>query len=152
MKAKWILVANAAHARLLQCEDKGRLTLLETFEHPASRLRSSLLGSGKPGREPSGHGFGGVAFGPRLDAQHKERMKFARELSERLEEGAHKGAYESLEIFASNPFLGELKQELGDGTRRLLVEKHDIDLTSVGLAELGRRMAQARAPEQGKGS
>jgi len=39
-------------------------------------------------------------------------------------------------IFASSPFLGELKHALHDGTRGRVTATRDVDLTSVGLAEI----------------
>lgn len=142
MKPTWILIANAAHARLLEQDERGRLAVLHAFEHPASRLRSSELGDDKAGRELSGRGFGGAAFEPRLDPQRKEHLHFARDLAAHLEHAADEGRYEALQVFASSPFLGELQQELGEGTRRLLASVHDVDLTHVGLAELPARLQQ----------
>lgn len=79
MKPHWILIANASRARLLQQEQGGPMQVLKAFDHPASRLRSSTLGDDKAGRELSGHGFGGAAFEPRMDAQLREHLRFARD-------------------------------------------------------------------------
>ncbi|HAL37980.1 MAG TPA: hypothetical protein DCP03_07625 [Polaromonas sp.] len=49
-------------------------------------------------------------------------------------------------IFASSPFLGELKAELGAATVCLLSTTHDLDLTSFGLTELEQRVERALAP------
>ena len=49
----------------------------------------------------------------------------------------------SVRLFAASPFLGELKAQLGDATQRILAGTHDLDLTAVGPAEIGRRIAQA---------
>jgi protein required for attachment to host cells len=140
MKSTWILIANAAHARFLQQDPAGRLTLLQSLEHSRSRMRSSELGDDKAGRELSGHGFGGAAYEPRTDAQRKEHQHFAHELGQLLERAAQEQRYEALQVFASSPFLGELKQELGPATQRLLAGTHDVDLTAVGMAELPARI------------
>jgi protein required for attachment to host cells len=139
-KPQWTLVANASSARLFRQDGDGPMTPVGTFAHPSSREHSSVLGDDKAGRELSGHGFGGAAFEPRLDAQRKERLRFGRELAETLEAGAREGSYGSLRLFAGSPFLGELKQLLGPATQRLLAGAHDLDLTHVGLAELGARI------------
>lgn len=138
MKPHWILVANASQARLLQQEPGCPLVVLRSFHHPASRLHSSVLGDDKAGRELSGHGYGGAAFEPRIDAQHKEHLQFAHELAEALEDG--EGRYDTLAVFASSPFLGELKQALRPHTRQRLVATRDVDLTSVGLTEMEWRI------------
>lgn len=144
MKPDWILIADAAHARLLQQEPAGHMTLLQSLEHPRSRLRNSELCADKAGRELSDRGFGGTAFLARVDAQRKEHQRFAQQLAQVLEEGARSRRYDALHVFASSPFLGELKHALGPGTRRLLAGTHDVDLTAVGLAELPKRLEHER--------
>lgn len=142
MNRTWTLIANAAHARLLQQEAPGKLHLLQSMEHLPSRMSSSELGDDKAGRELSGRGFGGAAFEPRLDAHRKEHQRFAHELAQLLEQGAQEQRYDALHLFASSPFLGELKQALGPATQRMLAGAHDVDLTAVGVAELPARIEQ----------
>jgi len=119
MKADRILIANATHARYLERETSGTLRVLETFEHPESRSKVSEIVSDKMGREASDRGYGGTAYQPPTDPNR------------------------ALAIFASNPFLGELKAALGDAARRRLSSTHDLDLTSYGLAELEQRVGRA---------
>ncbi|MGV3569390.1 MAG: host attachment protein [Ramlibacter sp.] len=141
-KPEWILVANASTARLFRREAAGPLTAVGTFAHPRSRGRSSTLGDDKAGRELSGRAFGAAAFEPRVDAQRKEHLLFARELGDLLEATALEGRYGSLRLFAGSPFLGELKQALGSATQRLLAGAHDVDLTHVGPTELANRVRE----------
>jgi protein required for attachment to host cells len=146
MKPNWILVANATEARLLAQEPGTPLVVLQAFHHPAGRMHSSALGDAKSGREQSGHGFASAALQPRVDAQTKEHLHFAHELAQKLEQGATQGSYAALSIHASSPFLGELKQALGEHTRRLAVSTHDVDLTSFGLGEIEARLRHQSAP------
>lgn len=140
MKPDWILIANATHARLLRRERGGLLVVLETFEHPESRSKVSELTDDRAGHESRDSSFGGSAYPSRVDAKQKEHTRFARELADHLERQARQGSLRSLALFASNPFLGELKAELGDATARLLSTTHDLDLTSFGLTELEQRV------------
>ncbi len=146
MKPDWILIANATHARLLRRESGGLMVVLETFEHPEGRSKVSELADDKMGRENSDSSFGGSAYQPRVDAKQKEHARFACQLADHLEQQAQQGHFRSLVIFASSPFLGELKTELGATTARLLSATHDLDLTSFGLAELEQRVERERAP------
>ena len=141
MKPDWILIANAAGARLLQREPGSPLVVLKSFEHAASRVRSSELGDAKAGRQKADSAFGGAALPPRMDPHHKQHLLFARELADELEQAAGEGRFHRLTLYASSPFLGELKDALGDGARRLLAGTHDVDLTSFGLAEIEARLA-----------
>jgi protein required for attachment to host cells len=140
VKPDCFLIANASQARLLQREPGCPLVVLQAFHHPESRLRSSELGNARSGFEMASQGYGGVAFEPRADAHRKEHLRFARELAAYLERAAADGRFRSLAILASSPFLGELRQQLGSATQRILSGIHDVDLTSVGLAELEPRI------------
>lgn len=140
MKPAWILVANASQARLLQQDPGAPMVVLHAFHHPESRARSSVLGDAPLGREGSDRSFGGAAYTPRQDPHRKEHLHFAKELADYVEQGAQEGKFASLRLFASSPFLGELKQALGDGARRHLAGTHDVDLTAVGLTEMEHRI------------
>jgi protein required for attachment to host cells len=141
MKAQWILIANATRARLFERQPDEPLRMLRSFDDPDGRKRAGELASDKAGRELSGHGFGGAAFEPRMDAKHKEHVLFARQIAQDLEHGARTNSFASLIVFASSPFLGELRNELGSSTTRLLAGTYDVDLTAVGPAELESRLA-----------
>ncbi|MDR3453755.1 MAG: host attachment protein [Rhodoferax sp.] len=145
MKPDWILVANATHARLLQRERGSPMVVLKNFEHPQGRTKVSDLSDDRAGQGKTDHDFGGAAYPPRVDSKHKEHTRFAHELIEHLERQAQQGSFRSLAIFASSPFLGELKAQLGAATSRLLSGTHDLDLTSFGLNELEQRIERALA-------
>lgn len=145
MKPDWILIANATRARLLEQETKDKVRELKSFEHPRSRSRASELGTERSGYQRTDRSFGAASFQPRTDARQKEHLLFARELAHYLEREAQLGTCGSISLLASSPFLGELKAELGSATRRLLGVTRDVDLTMVGKAELGRRVAQEMA-------
>ena len=140
-RIEYFLIANAASARVYAREG-GRepLRLVREFEHPASRLKTAELGDDKAGRELSGRGFGGAAFEPKADAHRKERHRFALELCEFVEGQAQRGAFDSLLVFAPDPFLGGLKAGLGPAATRRLTLARDTDLSHVGPAELGKRI------------
>jgi len=123
-KPDWILIANATRARVLQQEPGSAMVVLESFVHPAGR--------GQPSE-------------PLLDAKRKECTRFAHELARYLEHEGRQGHFRSLTIFASASFLAELRAALGKITRRLLAGLHELDLTSVGVAELERRVSHELA-------
>lgn len=145
MKPDWTLIANATQARLLQKEPGCPMVVLHAFHHPEGRLKTSELGDERPGREASSQSYGGATFSAHTDAHRKEHQKFAHELAQYLEHAAQQGSFHKLELFASNPFLGEIKEQLGDATRRQLSATHAVDLTAVGLAEIEQRIAHEHA-------
>jgi protein required for attachment to host cells len=128
MKPAWTLIANSTHARLLQQQQGEPMIALKSFEHAQGRSKVSELADDRMGHESADGSWGGTSFQPRVDAKRKQQGRFA-----------------SLVLFASSPFLGELKAALGDAARRLLAGTHDLDLTAVGLAELEKRIAHELA-------
>lgn len=145
MKPDWILIANASRARLLELESKDRVKELKSFAHPKGRSRVSELTDDRAGYQRTDRSFGAASFQPRTDPKQKEHVLFARELADYLEREAQRGTFASISVLASNPFLGELKAELGTSTKGLLGTVRNVDLTMVGKAELGRRVAQEMA-------
>ena len=141
MKPQWILVANASLARLFsRGSPTGHLVPLTTMEHPESRLKGSELADDRPGHEATDHSSGGNRYEPRSDVRRKEHQRFAREIAERLETGLAAGEFSTLWLFASSPFLGELKAQLSDAVVKRLQLALDSDLTSFGLAEIEQRL------------
>ena len=145
MQPDWFLVANASEARLLQQEPGSPMAVLQAFHHPASRLHSSELGDAERGRERSDRRDGASAYAAHIEPQRKEHLHFARELAAALERGASQGHCHRIHVFAASPFLGELKAELGDATRRRLADAHDLDLSSLGLAQIEERVRKLAA-------
>jgi len=122
-KPDWILIANTTRARVLQ--QRGVvIEILESFVHPAGR---------------------GQVTPALLDARQKEYTRFAQELAQYLEAEARMGRFASLVILAPLPFLDELRAALGKFTARLVVGTVERDLTSWGVAELGRQVSRELA-------
>ena len=145
MKVEWILVANASVARLFQCESPSDpLVPLATMAHPESRLKGSELADDRPGHEATDGSSGGNRYEPRSDVRRKEHQRFAREIAERLDAGLGAGEFKALWIFASSPFLGELKAQLSDAVEQRVARALDSDLTSFGLAEIEQRLGDVR--------
>ena len=141
MKSQWILVANASVARLFRRDSPtDPLVPLTTMEHPESRLKGSELADDRPGHEATDNSSGGNRYEPRSDVRRKEHQRFAREIAERLETGLAAGEFSALWLFASSPFLGELKAQLSDAVDKRLQFALDSDLTSFGLAEIEQRL------------
>ncbi|MBE0549153.1 MAG: host attachment protein, partial [Rubrivivax sp.] len=138
----WVLVANAARARVFERDpENNAMRELASFVHPQSRLKGQALDRDRPGKAHKG--VASTAFPPHTDPHQKEHAEFGRELAERLEEAALAHRYPRLTILASNPFLGELKAQLGAATQKLLQAAVALDLTPHDGAELEHRVAQA---------
>ena len=128
----WALVANGSMARLLELDPAAAThwTERQCLTHPAARLHGSAAG-----HEPPGHSIAGRSgLAPRSEAAAQERRTFAREVAHALREA----------VFASNPFLGELMEQLDGVTHQRLVASHAQDLTHLSLQELARHLPAER--------
>lgn len=144
MTAKLILIANATEARFFtRKSETDPLVFMETLQHPEGRVKPSELGDDRPGHGSSDQRPGGVSFTPRTDPRRKMHMQFARRLADRVDELLAEDRSTGIELFASSPFLGELKAELSPAAQKVLRVTVDVDLTSVPVGELGARMKEA---------
>lgn len=144
MKTELILAANAGVARLFSGTlHGGTLQPLATLEHHPARHQPGESAAGYAGHGSADHRSGGVVFEPRLDPRHKRRAEFAAQLSARLEQAVVDGGCERLLLFASSPFLGDLKARLGPRATAALAAAIDIDLTAYTPDEVARRAAAA---------
>ena len=141
MKDQWILVANASVARLFRRGSATEpLSPVATMTHQQSRLKGVELAADRPGREATDNSRGANSFEPRSDVRRKEHLRFAHEISVRLDKGLANGEFGSLLIFASNPFLGELRALLSEAVEKRVRLSLDNDLTALGLAEIEARL------------
>jgi protein required for attachment to host cells len=122
-KPDWVLIANTTRARVLQQEPGSAMVVLESFVHPAGRGQRTEL----------------------MDARQKECTRFAHELGKYLEHEARVGHFGSITIFAPASFMDELRSAFGKATLRALAGTHELDLTSIGVSELERRITQELA-------
>ncbi|HEY9224783.1 MAG TPA: host attachment protein [Variovorax sp.] len=143
MKTQWIVIANAASARILRRDNAtAPLVPVTVLTHDRSRLHASALEPDRTGSQASDNSYGPNHFEPRTDARRKEHQRFAREIAERLDAGLKAGEFSSLTLFASNPFMGELKAQLSEAVSQRIKATLNNDLSHVGLAELDRRISE----------
>lgn len=142
---EWILVANAARARLLLQRNGCPLRLIQHFEHPQSRLHAQDLADDQTGRRASDRGHGAMALAARSDPHRKQAERFAQELARHLEQAALHGQLGRLLVFAAPPFLSLLRRHCGPATRRQLGGMFNVDLSGVDTAQLAQRLVHERA-------
>ena len=147
MKKTWIVLANAARARILERDaNGGRLLELADLVHPQSREKVSELTSDQEGHAQKSHGApggAGTAFQPRTTPHEKEHAVFARELAHNLEQAVVQGRCPALVLIASDPFLGELKSHLGHAAAKVVSATLARDLTSFAGQQLEHRVTEA---------
>lgn len=148
MKPQWIVVTNAALARIFSRKSAIEpLVPVATLTHAQSRLRAGALAADRAGRQAADNSHGVNQFESRSDPHRKEHQRFAREIAQQLDEALAAGKFGSLLIFSSNPFIGELRAQLSHAVSERVQTLLDRDLSHVGITELERRIA---VPSDGK--
>ncbi|MGO9444170.1 MAG: host attachment protein [Thiobacillaceae bacterium] len=136
MSTTWVLVANAAQAKLYTNHGPNKgLHLVTEYAHPESREKGRELVTDRPGHNP-GQGNGHGSYVPQKDPKQNAAEHFARYLAGMLDKSRSEGNYERLIVAASSPFIGVLKQHLTAGVSKLITASVDRDYTGVGEREL----------------
>ena len=134
-----VLVANAVIARLFDRHGlKEPWVETQDWWHGEGRLHARDLE-----RAPLGHSLAGrTGLTPHTDIRERERAEFACDVAEGLKHAWVMNAWETLEIFASPPFLGELLAQLSPDVKKTVRRTHSLDLTALSAHELERRWQQ----------
>ncbi len=147
MKSTWIVLANAARARIFNRDPgSGHLQELADLIHPESREHGRDLDTDRPGHAQKGHGdagHAGTAFQPHTGALQREHTAFALEVARYLDRAAVEGRCAELVLIASDPFLGGLKSHLGASSRHMIRDSVPRDLTSFTGKDLEDRVSDA---------
>jgi len=109
----------------------GDWSILAELTNPAAADRESDFGSDRPGRTFDSFGSGRHAMVPREGWREHQTRRFAAELASRLNHGVASGEFEHLVLIAAPAFLGHLRAELSDATRRAVIYEVAKDLTGL---------------------
>ena len=131
-----VLVANSSVARLFDCGPLHQPWVetqdwwhAEGREHPGDQERT-----------PHGHSLSGrTGLAPHTDTRQRERAEFARDVAAGLQQALISDRWHTLEVFASNPFLGELLAHLSPAVAQTLRRSHPLDLTALSPLEIQQR-------------
>jgi len=145
MPKTWILVADSSRARLFMADTaSSALVELETFTHPASRQHEQDITSDLPGRQ-NGKGLNGSfahAMTQETDPKRHEAINFAREMANHLNKAHSKNKFKQLIIVAAPNFLGLLRDNLNESTRRTMTLQLDKNLTQQNSEEIRKHLPE----------
>jgi len=137
-KRTWIVVADAAHARVFtRSGTRGALVEYRDMVHPASQLHDRDIASDRQGRTlDRSRGGARHAMEPTTHPKDLAGEVFAREVVDLIESGRNSGTFDELVLIAAPHFLGLLRQGLGEATRRLVVGEVAKDLVRHSVKEI----------------
>lgn len=138
--ATWIVVADAGQARILKAEaEDGVLEEIECLTNPDARLQPHEAQSDRDGSAPGP----GSAFEPRQDYKTHVAEAFAKRIATYLGKARRDGSVGRLYLVANPSFLGHLRAELDQPTRRVVVQEVGGDLVRRKPADI-RHVLPAR--------
>jgi protein required for attachment to host cells len=143
--ATWVVVADAARARLFKATGFGKLAELEDMANPYERRESRNLASDEPGRGPRTSSFGHHTASHSVAEDNPkaiESARFAKDIATRLEDARQQKALGRVFITAAPQFLGQLRDALPAPTAQRVcgslakdLSKHDIQKIAEALAQ-----------------
>ena len=137
----WILVANSSHAALMSATSAtAPLNTITTFDNPDARAKTMDLTSDRPGRSFDSQGEGRHAMEVEVTPKQQEQIRFAKLLSDYLEEGRNAQKFQRLVVIASPAFLGVLRPHFGAPLSSLISLEVDKDYTSLTPEALRARL------------
>jgi protein required for attachment to host cells len=144
----WVLVSNAAEARLFRNEgcDTG-LHLLQDWTHPDSRKHQDDLVTDAGGRVQQSFAAGarpGIEW--QTSPKETEMLCFASELATYLGAARKQNVFQHLVLVASPHILGLLREKLDAPTSAMVSGTLSKDYTSAGVDELTKHLAQVMCP------
>lgn len=133
----WILVANAARARLFQSSGRDLREISDAIHVESAAHGHDLLAdaAGRRGQGPAGRGDR-PGLGSDEPRQREEEERFARQLAALLKTGLDEHAYDGLVLVAPPRFLGLLKKHVGHTVARKVDATLDRDLVHLEPADL----------------
>ena len=141
-KTTWILIADAATARVIATSGKaGDLAMVDDIELQGHPLPGRDLAADRPGRAFDRAGDGRHGMEPRTDPRSVERERFAREIADVLEKAVVGQRYDRLVLVAPPTFMGLLRETLPSSVATKVGAELTKDLTKVSIHDLSERLA-----------
>lgn len=136
----WVVVADSEKALFLRNEGDDEYLNLEVFRE--------MEQDNPPNREQAANRRGRFNDGPNVhrsavadtDWHRMNKEQFAKDISEKLYELAHKGRFEKLVIVAAPLVLGEMRKEMHQEVSDKVVGEVDKNLTNMPIDEIEKAL------------
>jgi len=145
MLTTWILVSDAARARLFEASDTpSTWTELSCYSNPDLRGLPSQGGSGRTvPRTQESNGSARHVIEPHTTSRDKSTKAFARLIVAELLQAHANHRYERLFLVAPPHFLGVLREQLGDPDAAGVAGELGSDLAGLSKGELIKHLQEA---------
>ncbi len=142
MKSTWILVADSSRARFFVADTPSTIQEIEDFAHLEGRLHEQDMTSDLPGRDAGVAGTGGHAYQNKIDPKEQEAINFAKSIANHLDEEHKSNKFERLMIISDPSFLGELRKQLSDQSRKAVCFELDKNITVHSVEDIRKHLPE----------
>lgn len=126
MEQSWVIVADAAHARVFELTNPdSRLHEIDKLSHPESQMYAHQLRTGGKGEVIDSSGSGHHQADPQVNQSEKHAAHFAKELADYLQQKRNNDAFTRLILVAEPKLLGRLREHLDQRTAQLVTDSID---------------------------
>lgn len=133
----WIVIADGAHARVLQfTPEKPRLEAVEDISFAIDLPPTHDLVSDRPGRAFESHGNARHAKAGRSDPHRELKRGLAHKVADALQANLNDQRYDKLVLVAPPATLGDLREALAEGVRARVTAELAKDLVKLPASEL----------------
>ena len=137
----WILIADAAHARVLEATGRQQpLRQVPSMTLQADLPRTHELGSERPGRAHDSVGSGRHAVQPRTDAHRELKRDFAALISEQLKAAAALKAFDKIVLVCPPAMLGDLRSSMCKRVSEHILAEIPKDLVKISNDDIRRHL------------
>ena len=145
MNNVWVLVCDAAKARVFEIRDGGPTWhAVELVLHEGSRSKASELVGGPSGtRSSEGRSVHHNALAPASSPKEVEKSGFAHTLATTLDQAMRSARFRKWVLVAPPHFLGLMRKEITSELEKHLLTTVDKDFNDLAVHELSERLRGA---------
>lgn len=137
MSKTWLLVADAAKARLFEIPKRGgNLTEIACYTNPNGRSPGQHPEHGRQGRTHESANSARHAIEPHTSLEEKHAMQFADLLRDAIWHGRTEKQFDRLVLMAPPRFLGVLRDRLDEQSLKCVTAEVGNDLLALSPTEL----------------
>lgn len=141
MSRDWIAVADRCRCRIFAQESRhGPLEEVLDLVSSNGSLKNQDINSDRHGRAFDSSGQGRHAMSPSVDPATQEAIRFAKDVSTRLDEARKKKRFSHLYVIAEPRFLGYLRAAFNRPLQDVVAAEIDKDWTSQTSDQIRQRM------------
>jgi protein required for attachment to host cells len=143
----WILVADAARARVFRLEGPGmRLAPALERELISLNIPSHEIASDRPGRAFDSLGEGRHAMAPSTDPKRYEKQRFAHGVAELLDKQRRQNSFQRLVVVAPPQMLGDLRNAMSAELKKLIETEITKDLSKLSADQIEQHLQELTEP------